>query len=413
MPEMRRRATGSLSAVVALTLFGWGGAGQGAQGQAFSKPARVAAVEGAGRTRSSEKTPSATAPSTPVDSSGTTSGDRLPAEAGQVWRDYDIRGYTNRFANHPEPQRAIIDWILRETGTDIWFGETTSLLNGNRERIRVYHTPEVQRQVAEIVERYTRSYPQSHSLAVRLVTVGNPNWRVTAVPMMQPVNVQTPGVQAWLLSRENAAWLLASLRQRTDFREYNSPNLVIFNGQTHTISSRRPNQNAAMTSSWVPTAGVGAQGFTGAAGGSAFGQGLPEEGFSLRIDNLLTKDQQEVDAVIKCDVDQLEGLTMVSLEPRTAAAGLPNQIQIPQMSSWQIHERFRWPVNEVLIVSRGVVATPGRANGQRGGIADLVSAAPPRADALLVLESQAETPSSARRRAEEIRTGSLKYRGRY
>ena len=47
----------------------------------------------------------------------------LPNGAGQVWRDYDLTPYTSRVTTTAKPEQAIIDWILRETGTDVWFGE--------------------------------------------------------------------------------------------------------------------------------------------------------------------------------------------------------------------------------------------------------------------------------------------------
>ena len=45
----------------------------------------------------------------------------LPRTAGQVWRAYDISPFTKRFPAESRPQQEIIDWILRETGTDLWF----------------------------------------------------------------------------------------------------------------------------------------------------------------------------------------------------------------------------------------------------------------------------------------------------
>jgi hypothetical protein len=35
----------------------------------------------------------------------------------------------------------------------------------------------------------------------------DPNWRESAYPVMQSVPVRSPGVEAWLISKENAAIL--------------------------------------------------------------------------------------------------------------------------------------------------------------------------------------------------------------
>ena len=40
----------------------------------------------------------------------------------------------------------------------------------------------------------------------------NPNWRVRALPLMTAIPVQSPGVQGWIMAREDAALLLAEMR---------------------------------------------------------------------------------------------------------------------------------------------------------------------------------------------------------
>ena len=50
----------------------------------------------------------------------------LPRSEGQVFRRYDLRPYTGRIDSNLTPQQAVIDWILRETGTATWFNEKHS-----------------------------------------------------------------------------------------------------------------------------------------------------------------------------------------------------------------------------------------------------------------------------------------------
>src|SRR5690606_18110761 len=51
-----------------------------------------------------------------------TSGDgTLPVDRGQVWREYDISPYTSQVTNAEKLQQAIVDWLLRESGNDLWF----------------------------------------------------------------------------------------------------------------------------------------------------------------------------------------------------------------------------------------------------------------------------------------------------
>ena len=78
---------------------------------------------------------------------------------------------------------------------------------------------------------------------------------------------------------------------------------------------------------------------------------------------------QEVDAVIKCQIDQVEKFVPVGIDIPGVAAGRQSvQIQVPQLVSWRLHERFRWPVDQVLLISCGIVAAPapGRPRGKRG-----------------------------------------------
>ncbi|MCA9212878.1 MAG: hypothetical protein KDB27_07435, partial [Planctomycetales bacterium] len=81
----------------------------------------------------------------------------LPNSAGQVWREYDISSYVDRMKNVDHPEQAIVDWSLRETGTDHWFREPVGVLSASDSKLRVYHTPKTQRVVARIVDRFVTS----------------------------------------------------------------------------------------------------------------------------------------------------------------------------------------------------------------------------------------------------------------
>ena len=125
----------------------------------------------------------------------------LPQDKGQVWREYDIRPYTLRVTTTARPEQAIVDWILRETGYEAWHSDPVGLLSANRETLKVYHTPEMQAIVADIVDRFVSSSASGYAFTLRVATVGNPNWRAKALTMMTPIPIQSPGVQGWLLAK--------------------------------------------------------------------------------------------------------------------------------------------------------------------------------------------------------------------
>lgn len=303
----------------------------------------------------------------------------LPAEHGQLWREYDISPYTLRISSTNRPEQAIVDWILRETGYEAWHGEPFSILSALPRRLLVYHTPEMQEKVAEIVDRFVSSEAESHAFELRVVTVDHPNWRAKAQRLVRPVQVQTPGVQGWLLSREDTAALMAELRRRSDYREHSSPQLVVGNGQSTVVSATRTRNYIRDI---LPQANTWP--------GYQPQPGVLNEGFAIEFSPLLSVDGQQIDATIKCDVDQVEKLVPVNIDMPTPAAPRGRaQLEVPQITHFRFHERFRWPVNQVLLVSMGMIAAPvPMTSSLIPGVPLPLPSAPPRVEMLIFVESK-------------------------
>jgi hypothetical protein len=302
----------------------------------------------------------------------------LPRDQGQVWREYDIRPYTIRNASSAKPEQAIVDWILRETGYEAWHSDPLGLLSANRETLRVYHTPEMQGIVAEIVDRFVSQGGESEAFSLRVATVKSPNWRAKALPLMTAVPVQSPGVQGWIMPKENAAILLADLTHRNDYREYNSPQQLVGNGQSIIVSTMRPR---VYIKGVIPTGNLWP--------GFQPEQGQLEEGFSLEFSPLLSLDKSYADCVVKLRLHQVEKMVGVKLDiPSPIAPNQRMEVEVPQVTMANFHERFRWPSGQVLLLSMGVIGTPGPAQG--GALASAIPGLQqaPRADALLFVESR-------------------------
>ncbi len=332
----------------------------------------------------------------------------LPQDHGQVWREYDIRPYTSRVTTTARPEQAIVDWILRETGYEAWHSDPVGLLSANHDVLRVYHTPEMQAVVADITDRFVNSAASAYAFTLRVATVGNPNWRAKALTMMTPIPVQSPGIQGWLLAKENARLLVSELTRRTDYREYNSSQQLVNNGQSIVLSTMRPRtyiRSASVTQTVWP--------------GYQPEMGTIEEGFSLEFSPLLSLDLASADAVVKLRLNQVEKMLPVKLDlPTTVAPNQRVQIDVPQMTSSNLHERFRWPTDKVLLLSMGVVATPGptKDNPITDAVTDAVPMlkSAPRADALLFVESAgvvAPAPEPTTARAATLPQQS--FQGRY
>jgi hypothetical protein len=121
---------------------------------------------------------------------------------------------------------------------------------------------------------------------------------------------------------------------------------------------------------------------------------------------------------LKCHIDQLEKLVPVTLEiPQGQAQPARVNIQVPQIVSWRLHERFRWPTDQVLLLSCGVVATPTNEKTSPLGIPGLGMGGPARADALLFIESHgklgAAPPTPTAAAAASVSTAPSISRGRY
>jgi hypothetical protein len=326
----------------------------------------------------------------------------LPNEHGQIWREYDISPYTLRVTTTERPEQALVDWILRETGYEAWHSEPLGILSATPRTLRVYHTPAMQAVVAELVDRFVRSEAETMSFALRVITVENPGWRARLHRMLRPVTVQTPGVGAWLLEREDAALVLAELQRRSDYREHSSPHLLVNNGQSTVVSGKR-NRPYVRDVLSRPDVWPGYE--------AELGQ--VEEGFALEFSPLLSLDGQMIDAALRCDVDQIEKMIPVAIDvPTPAAPRQRTQIEVPQITQFRLHERFRWPTSQVLLVSMGMVPLPVPVDGKP--IVPILPIplgnSPPRADLLVLIECRGQVGNAGR-------TSNLpdarSYRGRY
>lgn len=309
---------------------------------------------------------------------------KLPTDGGQYWEEYDLTPYTKELSKVDRPHQAIIDWVLRETGTDAWFTDPFGFINADKTTLRVYHNEQMHKIVRGVHERFVNGTMVPQAYGMRLLAIGNPNWRTRALGLMRSVPAQSPGVNAFLISKENSAMLMALLRGRSDFKELSAVDIVVYNGQPQVLEKVRSRNYVRefrrMDSSWppyIPTTGE------------------IQEGYRLQISPLLDRNNKSVDLVVKCHIDQVEKLVNVNVDlPLPTGQVYPGQISVPQIASWRLHERFRWPADDVLLLSCGVVAAPqstpgGTLLGQSSNLIGLDRILPNsggRADAILLIE---------------------------
>ncbi len=70
---------------------------------------------------------------------------------------WDISRYTRIPDHQAPPEKALIDWIFLRTATTDWHGDRPAALWANRNQLYAYNSPEILKQVDDIVERFTNA----------------------------------------------------------------------------------------------------------------------------------------------------------------------------------------------------------------------------------------------------------------
>lgn len=310
---------------------------------------------------------------------------RLPNNHGQIWREYDIAPYTSTVHAGDDPQQAIVDWILRDTGYAAWHSDIVAVLSASPKVLKVYHVPEMHRTVGEIVDRYVSAASNTYMYGLNIYTVGHPDWRTRAQRMLQAVPVQSAGVEAWLVAREDAMLLREDLARRSDFQKHSSPRLLAKNGQNTIVNFSRP--HPYVRSRLAPESNPTVE-------NSNVGQ--VDEGLIVELNPLMSGDGTTIDAMVKCEINQLERLVQVRLQsPPAVNQGRPwYKIDVPQRVSYEFHERFRWPRNKVLVVSLGMVPRPLPHFSIKKSVKLPGPQSPSRGDLLLFIEHKGDAVSA-------------------
>ena len=295
---------------------------------------------------------------------------QVPAAAGQVWKTYDIAPFVR--AAGPGGQRHVVDWVLQDTGSQQWHGEVVAALSADATTLTCFHTPAMQARVEEIVARFVGDAATPHRFAVRVLGLGSPAWRKDARPLLRPIPAATPGVQAWILSREEAAVVVGMLRGRADCVELPTGVVHAANGMPAVLSGGR-RRSYVQDVAPRPDAGPGWLPLTAAC----------DEALAIDVHPLITRDAAVVEAVVRCRIDQIERMAAVTMN-QPDPAGQRLQIEVPQVSAVRIGERFRWPASDVLLIGLGLVPWP--VPGQNGAGSAAMFSDAKRTDVVVVVE---------------------------
>jgi hypothetical protein len=259
---------------------------------------------------------------------------------------WPIAKYTSIPTNvQAPPEKALIDWILLRTGISEWHGEYVTVLSANRKELIAYNSPEVLKQVDEIVERFVQSTADTLKIQVQFIAAVDPRWRYTVYPRLTYVGGGLQGQQIWTMTSRDAALVLTQMQIQQGFRQLAKEGVEMINGQTLSIKTREPR---AFVGGLAPDPG----------GGIAFQPRSEkiDEGIMLKLSPLLTYQGNAVDAKIDLTVNMVRMLHRTKvIAPRGEIGSIETSIDVPDSTQSHLEQTVRnWRLGQSLIISCGI-----------------------------------------------------------
>ena len=294
----------------------------------------------------------------------------------QLWREYNLNAYTSRQNSAARPEQAVVDWIIRQTGEDAWHGEDVAVLSAGRGKLRVFHVPDVQDQVTEIVDRFVRPVQWQVAMKFELLACTDLNWRSGLVHLMKPVVGGQEGQQIWVMAPEDAALVRERLRRGGQARVIRQQSVAASNGQSATIEAGQP-------VSYVSGLQLAGGAFT------AYNPviGRLDEGIKLHVTPLWTADGRAVEARFLLATRAVRKLHTAQSAAPLNTGNQNTTVQVPEVSATALDQTLRWPTSQVLVISAGV--QPPMRDSKRG----LLNMSGSPTELVVIAELEPPTPS--------------------
>jgi hypothetical protein len=292
----------------------------------------------------------------PPDPVASESSGQFQGDAGQSWQVHDISRYTRLAysAENPAPQNAIVEWIIRQTGNNIWHGEKLAVLSASRSKLRVYHEGRVLDQVADMVDRFTKAAADMLSVRVRFVAAADTRWRYAILNRLVPLATGPQGQTVWTAKDEDIAYIRAQLEQYQNVRLLADQTVKVVNGQTVSVKTTAPVDFVS---------GARREGAVGLGYEPATSQ--LEEGIVFRMSPLLTHDGDGLDAAIELTTNTVRRLIRTPILTRREVGSGDLAITVPETTETRLNQTVKnWPLSQALAVAGGI--TPGIL-GTKGG----------------------------------------------
>ena len=263
--------------------------------------------------------------------------DTVFVASSQKWYEYDIRSYTGRFQNPEEAQKAIRDWILRVTSPETWHDNEVAAFTIDREKVKLYHNPEVRQQMDNLLGRFVHYNPGTFHCRIWVLNVEDLSWRRDFLATLKPLPVKEPGRQAWLVPEIQVAQLLTQVKQAKQSVGLTNPRFVVENGTTSIV-----NWQPKKVGTYEHIASIESEGDVSTQ------TELANDGIEMVFSPLIT-----IDGNIEMDLE-----VMLRKQDRTRTikvdtVGKP-RVQIPEIHSAMLKERFVFEPGQNLLLSFGL-----------------------------------------------------------
>ncbi len=264
----------------------------------------------------------------------------IPNDRGQIWKQYNISKYTSKFPRMSNPESAVMDWILMETGFEIWHSEIPAMLNVTRTTVNVYHIPQVQTIVEDLIQDFVNTDPLEHQFRVQIFTVNMPYWRQKIGNRLTPIPSFSMGSQAWTIAPEEMKDVLDILQKTPGFTNHASDAKSIPNGQS-------------MRLNWLRTRNY-VRNFFIRSGIQQKDEALLDDGFSFELMPLLRMNASMADAQIKFQVNHLDRFLAMNIDIPATPSRISEKINVPLIGQFRFRERYQWNTENALLVSPGL-----------------------------------------------------------
>jgi hypothetical protein len=236
-------------------------------------------------------------------------------------------------------------------GVSDWHGERIAVISAGRTELRVYNSPEILKQVDEIVERFTNATEDVLSIRVQFIAAVDTRWRYSAYSRLTSVGSGPQGQQIWTMRMDDAALVLSQMQVQQRFRKLEDKRFEVVNGQTLTIHTSEKHPYAGR----LQREGAGFQ---------AASDQLEESVF-LKLSPLLNFDGDGLDAAIDLTVNSVRSFHRTKvIAPRDVGPG-EGAIDVPEACETRLKRTARnWPLAQTLVIAGGI--HPGIFNKKSG-----------------------------------------------